>query len=101
MILDDLGTLLNRLIKEQVDQRVTELLLAERADRDGEGWPAALNIETAARYLDSSPERLRKLVAARRIPFVQEASGCAVRFLRADLDEWLREHRHEARRSSR
>jgi excisionase family DNA binding protein len=83
---------------ELVAQRAAEIITSS-APRGGEveQWPVAMNVETAARYTDSSPERLRKLVARRAIPFVQEAHGCAIRFLRSDLDKWLQEHRHETR----
>lgn len=96
---DDLGLLIRQLVEELVDERMAAALAHHAADRDGDTWPAAMNIETAATYTDSSPERLRKLVARRRIPFVQEAPSCAIRFLRADLDEWLREQRVDARRA--
>ena len=46
-------------------------------------------VETAARYLDVSPQRLRKHVAQRRIPFHQEDKGCRVLFRRSDLDDWM------------
>jgi excisionase family DNA binding protein len=53
-------------------------------------WPVWMNLKTAACYLDMSPERLRKLVARREIPFTQEAPGCRVFFSRSDLDAWMR-----------
>jgi excisionase family DNA binding protein len=48
-----------------------------------------MNVESAARYLDVSPERVRKLVARREIPFTQEAPGCRVFFSRSDLAAWM------------
>lgn len=51
--------------------------------------PEFMSVETAARYLDVSPERLRKLQARRKIPFYQEDVGCRVLFRRADLDQWM------------
>jgi excisionase family DNA binding protein len=81
-------------------ERVAAIVLAQLGDRDDERWPAAMNIETAAQYLDSPPERLRKLIARRAIPFVQEAPGCAIRLLRDDLDEWLRAQRVSSRRGA-
>jgi excisionase family DNA binding protein len=53
-------------------------------------WPGWMNVATVARYLDVSPERVRKLVARREIPFTQEAPGCRVFFSRCDLDAWMR-----------
>ncbi|MBA3844185.1 MAG: helix-turn-helix domain-containing protein, partial [Actinobacteria bacterium] len=55
-----------------------------------DSWPEWMGVETAARYLDVSPQRLRKLVAAGSIPHVQEGPGCRVFFGRADLDRWMR-----------
>jgi len=50
-----------------------------------------MNVATCARYLDVSPERVRKLVATRRIPYSQEAPGCRVFFRRSELDEWMQQ----------
>jgi excisionase family DNA binding protein len=51
--------------------------------------PEWMNVETAAAYLDCTPERLRKLIARREIPFHQEAPGCRIFFRRQELDEWM------------
>jgi excisionase family DNA binding protein len=56
-------------------------------------------IETAARYLDVSPQRLRKQVAHRQIPFHQEDKGCRVLFRRSELDDWMSSFRVPARAS--
>jgi excisionase family DNA binding protein len=61
------------------------------------GWPEWMNLETAAAYLDSSPERIRKLVARREIPYHQEAPGCRLSFKRHDLDQHMRTQRIEPR----
>jgi excisionase family DNA binding protein len=83
---------------EQVKAELRDELLAElRAERDN-GWPEWMSVETAARYLDVPPERVRKLKDRREIPFHQEGVGCRVFFARRDLDEWMREFRHEARK---
>jgi excisionase family DNA binding protein len=66
-----------------------------RAEIEAASWPEWMSVETAARYLDASPERLRKLVARREIPFHQEAPGCRVFFARRDLDDWMTSCRHE------
>jgi excisionase family DNA binding protein len=55
-----------------------------------EEWPEWMSIATAARYLDVGVERLRKLVAGRAIPFVQEAPACRIFFSRSELDGWMR-----------
>jgi excisionase family DNA binding protein len=59
-------------------------------------WPALMSVQTASRYLDSSPERIRKLAARGQIPYVQEAKGCRLEFSRDDLDQWIRIRRAEA-----
>src|SRR6266540_18458 len=56
-------------------------------------WPEWMNVETAARYLDVSPERVRKLQARGELPFYQEAPGCRVAFNRRELDEAIRRWR--------
>jgi len=69
---------------------VSERLLPHlRATGETERWPEWMAIDTAAQYLDVSPQRLRKHVAQRRIPFHQEDKGCRVLFRRGDLDEWM------------
>ena len=61
--------------------------LRDHSERDP--WPEWMSVETAARYLDVSAERLRKLVARRGIPFVQEGPGCRIFFSCHDLDSWM------------
>src|SRR4051794_17246091 len=56
-------------------------------------WPEWMSVDTAARYLDVSPERLRKLTARRQIPQHQEGHGCRVFFHRPDLDAWMHDQR--------
>lgn len=75
---------LEQLIADRVDAA-----LAEQA-RSTETWPEWMSVETAARYLDCSPERVRKIAARRQIPFVQERPAARVFFSRADLDGWMR-----------
>ena len=72
-------------------EEVTARVLAQLAEReaDGDAWPEWMSVETAARYLDVSEERVRKLKDRREIPHYQEAPGCRVFFRRSDLDEWM------------
>jgi excisionase family DNA binding protein len=67
----------------------------------GDLWPEWMAVETAARYLDISPERLRKLQARREVPFYQEGPRCRVLFRRRDLDDWMASFQVTARRSRR
>jgi excisionase family DNA binding protein len=90
----DLSDLFARLRDELRDELLAEL----RAEQDANGWPEWMSVETAARYLDVLPERVRKLKDRREIPFHQEGVGCRVFFARRDLDEWMQTFRHEARK---
>jgi excisionase family DNA binding protein len=76
---------------EQLAARVKEL----EAGAASEPWPQWMSVTTASRYLDVSPERLRKLIARRQIPFVQEGRGCRVSLSRHDLDQCMRGQRSE------
>jgi excisionase family DNA binding protein len=58
-----------------------------------EPWPEWMSAETAARYLDITVERIRKLKERGRIPYHQEGPGCRVFFKRTDLDAWMEKHR--------
>jgi excisionase family DNA binding protein len=51
------------------------------------GWMTSAQ---AAAYLAISPDALKKLTAARSIPFSQDGPGARCFFRRADLDEWRR-----------
>ena len=73
-----------------IAERVASLLSSERPTEES-AWPEWMNVETLARYLDCSPERIRKLVARREIPFAQEAAGCRISFRRQSIDAWLRD----------
>lgn len=74
---------------DAIAERAASIVLAELARDSGNEWPAWMSVETAARYLDVSAERVRKLIAARAIPYAQEAPGCRVFLSRAALDEWM------------
>jgi excisionase family DNA binding protein len=68
-------------------EAIAERVLARLADRDnGDAWPEWMSIPTAARYLDVSPERVRKLIARHALPAHREAPGCRVFLRRRDLD---------------
>jgi excisionase family DNA binding protein len=82
----DLTAIVERLRAELGD----EIRAQVRAEIEAAAWPAWMSIETAARYLDCTPERIRKLIARRSIPFSQEAPGCRIFLSKTDLDEWMR-----------
>lgn len=74
---------------DAIAERAAAIVLGRlREERnDGASWPEWMSVETAARYLDASPERVRKLAARGELPFSQEAPGCRVFFRRSELDE--------------
>jgi len=88
----DLGPALDRLR----DELREELLIELRQELASARWPEWMAVETAARYLDVSPERLRKLIARRAVPYCQAGRGCRVLFARRDLDEWMEGQRKPA-----
>jgi excisionase family DNA binding protein len=90
----DLGGIVDGL-REQLR---AELRVAVRAEVEAAAWPEWMAIETAARYLDVTVERVRKLHARREIPFYQEGKGCRVFFRRSELDEWMARSRIAPRR---
>jgi len=55
-----------------------------------EQWPEWMSVETAARYLGCSVERIRNLKDDGALDYSQEAKGCRVFFARADLDAYMR-----------
>jgi len=71
--------------------------LDDRSDGAGSPW---MNAETAARYLDCSVERIRKLKERHHLPYHQEGPGCRVLFNKSDLDEWVDNVRTAAGRRS-
>jgi excisionase family DNA binding protein len=77
---------------EAIAVRAAEIVV-ERLQVESQAWPEWMGIETAARYLDCSVERLRKLQGRRQLPFHQEAPGCRVFFRRSDLDAAMAELR--------
>lgn len=94
----DLGVSIPDSVIEALATAVCERLLpALQAAGRGEPWPEWMAIETASRYLDVSPQRIRKLVSHRQIPFHQEDRGCRILFRRADLDEWMARFRVQTR----
>jgi excisionase family DNA binding protein len=84
---------------ERIAERAAEIVLDRLDER--ERWPEFMSVETAARYLDVSPERVRKLQARGELPFYQEGPGCRVTFRRQDLDEALERWRVAPRRRLR
>ena len=87
---EQLGLAISDELLEAFAAAVAERLLPVlRSAANGDPWPAWMSIETAARYLDVSPQRLRKLVARRQIPYHQDGRGCRLLFRRTDLDQWM------------
>lgn len=92
---DLLGPVLATAVEALVAERIAEAL----ADLDlgDERWPKYLDVTTAAEYLGCTVERVRKLIARRALPVIQEGPGYRVALARADLDAYMRDHRQKAR----
>jgi excisionase family DNA binding protein len=73
-------------------------LLAVGTPPPTDPWPEWMSVETAARYLDVSPERIRKLLARGELPYYQAAPGCRILFRRSELDDSLAAFRRGQRR---
>ena len=85
-------------IVERLRAELAEEVRAQvRAEVEAAAWPGWMSVETAARYLDCPPERVRKLIARRSIPFSQEAPGCRIFLSRTDLDRWMRDDLRDER----
>ncbi len=69
---------------------LVERIAAEVAARIGAPETSPwLDVAGAAEYLSCSPERIRKLVARREVPFHQERPGGRIFLHKRELDEWL------------
>ncbi len=96
-----LGLVIPDAVVEALAIAVSERLLPALHAAGEERWPEWMAVETAARYLDVSPHRIRKLVSRREIPFHQEDKGCRVLFRRGDLDDWMASFHVPARTPAR
>src|SRR4051794_30291472 len=76
----DLDSLVERIVK----LLVADPLFLALAD-GGSPW---MDVEGAAQYLACSPDRVRKLISRRAVPFHQEQRGGRVFLHRRELDEW-------------
>ena len=85
---------------EAIVAETTSRVLVKLNDRSAEAGSPWMNAETAARYLDCSVERIRKLKERRELPYHQEGPGCRVLFHKSDLDEWMDNVRTTARAAS-
>jgi len=73
---------------ELLAQRVAAIVV-ERLEGSTSPTSPWLDVNGVASYLSCSPERVRKLVQRRAIPFHQERAGGRVFFHRKEIDEWL------------
>ena len=72
---------------DQLVERIADLVLA-RLNEERESGSPWMDVSGAAAYLGVPVERIRKLIAGRRIPFHQERPGSRISFHRAELDDW-------------
>jgi excisionase family DNA binding protein len=84
-------------VVEAIALRAAQIVV-ERLQVESQAWPEWMGIETAAKYLDVSVERVRKLQARRQLPFHQEGPGCRVFFRRSELDAAMAELRQRPSR---
>jgi excisionase family DNA binding protein len=85
------------LLDRLVDAVAARVLDRHALQANHAGWPSWMSVLTAARYLDVSEERIRKLVTRNEIPYSQQEAGCRIFFDRLALDEWMRAQTHHAR----
>ena len=81
----------------EFDDEALAAITASRSAELPESWPEWMGVETAARYLDVTVERVRKLKERGRLPCYQEGPGCRVFFRRSELDEWMETLSHGSR----
>jgi excisionase family DNA binding protein len=75
---------------EALAERAAAIVLTRLDNRStSDAWPEFMNVATAARYLDVSEERIRKLKDRRQIPYYQGGPRCRVSFRRTELDTWM------------
>ena len=84
---------------EEIVAETAGRVLIELDDRIATTESPWMNTETAARYLDCSVERIRKLKERRELPYYQDGSRCRVLFNKRDLDEWMQTVRNAPRAS--
>jgi len=73
---------LSRDLAEEIAQRLAPMLRGS----GGDGW---MDSAAAAVYVGRPISAIRKLTAARQIPFEQTSAGARCYFRRADLDAWM------------
>jgi hypothetical protein len=89
--------LLGPVLAEAVAALVAEGVAAAVAEMPrSEPWPEYMDVRTASRYLGVSEERVRKLQAAGKLDFCQEAPGHRVTYPRVALDALMAAWRVEA-----
>ena len=64
--------------------------LAQKAKASPPHWPELMNIETAALYLDRSPDAIRHLIEAKLLPACRIDRRVQIR--RVDLDRLMERH---------
>lgn len=73
---------------EAIAQRAAGIVVERlEAQTVARGW---VDVDGAAKFLGCSPERVRKLAAADRLPYSQEMAGAKLYFSLAELDEYMR-----------
>ena len=86
-------------IPVELDDDALAAIASRLTPTSSEPWPEWMSVDTVARYLDCSPERIRKLAARREIPYAQEGVGCRLSFSRQAIDDWMQTLSRDSRPS--
>lgn len=73
---------------EVIIAEVTQRVLAQLGEQ-GEGRGGWLSVKAAAEHMGCSEERVRKLIARRKIPHYSEGPGCRITLKRSEIDSYL------------
>lgn len=73
----------------ELAERVADVVASRLEERLGSQATDWLDVTAAAAHLGCSPERVRKLIARRAIPFHQERPGSRIFLSRKEIDEWI------------
>jgi hypothetical protein len=71
-------------LAEQVSAKILLQIPSEKSQ--SQAWPEMMTLKTAGRYMDRSPEAVRRLIRLREIPAIKGDRKLQVR--KAAIDAW-------------
>jgi excisionase family DNA binding protein len=74
-------------MKKLIKESIREILFEEKEKNGGKSTPDFMTIEQAAAFLQMSVQTIYGYTSRKVIPFIKR--GKQLRFLRADLENWL------------